>query len=226
MTNKKLVIRIVTLLGFAVATATVFGNGCAPLRKGSSDFIPQTSVSNPDEISGVQTLAIANFSNLLKTYDAMIASTTTSNYQCSVRNQISGGNGAYTQELGSLSLDGNVGSYNAPMQMAILKIAAEYCACAADTAASGSNLFSGFNLGGAASQYTQANVDALGSKMAGVFWGGSANWDSAYSASLYALVDAIRLPANATGQSAAAVSRNAALGACTSMMSSFFAIEM
>ncbi|OQW53650.1 MAG: hypothetical protein A4S09_07030 [Proteobacteria bacterium SG_bin7] len=218
--------RLVILLGFVAVMASLFGNGCAPMRKGSSDFVGQTSVSNPDEISGIQTLAIANFSNLLKTYDAMIASTTTSNYQCSVRNQISGANGAFTQEVGSLSLDGTVSSYNAPMQMSILKIAAEYCACAADTAVSGSNLFSGFNLGSAASQFTQANIEALGAKMAGVFWGGTANWDSGYSASLYALVDAIRLPANATGQSAANVSRNVALGACTSMMSSFFAIEM
>jgi hypothetical protein len=202
---------------------TLFGNSCAPYKKGSADFISASSSALPDEQSGVQMLAIVNFSNVLKSFDAMVASTSPTNYKCSVRAQISGGTGAYTTEVGSLSLDGAVTSYNAPMQMSILKIAAEYCACAADPT-SASTLFAGINLGGAASQYTQSSIDSLGSKMASVFWAGI--WDAAYSAELYSLVDQIRLPANSTGQLAATVTRNAALGACTSMMSSFFAIEM
>ncbi len=220
-----LMIRLTTVMGSMAFVMILFGNGCGALRKGQSDFIDTTSVTNSEEgVSGVQTLAITNFSNILKSFDAMVASTTPNNYKCSTRASISGNNGAYTQELGSLSIDGAIASYNAPMQMSILKIAAEYCSCAADTAVSGSNLFAGINLGGAVSQLNAQTVNALGAKMAGVFWAGI--WDAAYSAELLTLVDAIRLPANATGQSAATVTRNAALGACTSMMSSFFAIEM
>lgn len=220
-----IVIRLMTVMGSVAIMLTLFGNGCGAFKKGQSDFVQSTSTDDPEGgASGVQTLAITNFSNILKSFDAMIASTTPNNYKCSSRAAISGAAGAYTQESGSLSVDGNVSSYNAPMQMSILKIAAEYCACAADTAVSGSNLFAGLNLAGAVTQLNAQSVDALGAKMASVFWAGV--WDAAYSTELLGLVDAIRLPANSTGQAAATVTRNAALGACTSMMSSFFAIEM
>ncbi len=219
-----LIIRLATVMGSIAMVLTLFGNGCGAFKKGQSDFVDATSVSPEAEQSGVQTLAILNFSNILKSFDAMIASTTPNNFKCSTRAALTGAAGAYTQEVGSLSIDGAVTSFNAPMQMSILKIAAEYCACAADSAASGSNLFAGINLAGAASQYTQQSVDALGSRMASVFWAGS--WDAGFSGDLYSLVDSIRLPANSTGQLAATVTRNAALGACTSMMSSFYAIEM
>lgn len=223
--SKETCLRLVTLMSSVAVVLTFMGNGCAGYKKDIGFETGAQSTGSSVEQSGVQTLAVVNFSNILKSFDAMVASTTPNNFQCSTRAAVTGANGAYTQNVGSLSLDGGVGTINAPMQMAVLKIAAEYCACAADQSATGSrsNLFAGFNLTQGPAQFTDQAVADLGSRLSQVLWAGV--WDAGYATILADGVREIisRAPA---GTAAATVSSQAAIGACTSMMSSFFAIEM
>ena len=127
---------------------------------------------------------------------------------------------AYTDNAGAFSLDGQTATVNAPLQMAIIKVASEYCACAQ---ASQSTLFKGIDFTKASNQYTADVVNTVGANMANVFWGGQ--WDGAYSADLLSGVVEIASTAN-TGTAATTVTVQAAIGACTAMLSSFYSIQM
>ncbi len=213
--------RLISIVGSIAFIVTIFGNGCGGYQASNDDYGfyggPSQDVFGTGDVTGVsgeKTLAIAHFGNIRKSFAAMVNSTITSGFDCNTDAQVIS---EYNANAGSLSLDGQANTINAPLQMAIIKIAAEFADCAVERQ---SSLFQGINLGGLPNQYTADMVNQVGGRMALAFWGGA--WDASFAADLNSAVQGIVSGA----PNSAATTRQVAVGAATIMLASFYSIEM